>query len=138
MASKWLCNNHLHMSTMPNLFQSYKHFVSKSALLRFYIILNCLTDTSQKKKYVMEPYPHMGQHLLKNATDLPFPTQHYRKVLSSVAPTFFFFFSYYIRSLVFFFSEIILFYMSLITGKPVFGFFDQVRLKPACTASEIS
>ena len=28
--------------------------------------------------------------------------------------------------------------MSLITRKPVFGFCDQVRLKPACSATEAS
>ena len=28
--------------------------------------------------------------------------------------------------------------MSLVTRKPVFGVFDQVRLKPVCSATEIS
>ena len=29
-------------------------------------------------------------------------------------------------------------YLNLVTRKPVFGVFDQVRLKPACSASETS
>ena len=29
-------------------------------------------------------------------------------------------------------------YLSLVTRKPVFGIFDQVRLKPGCLATETS
>ena len=140
------------MSTMPNLFQSFKYFVSKNALIRFYIILNCLAETSQK------PYPHMGQQLLKKRIrpPLPYSAISQRSVLCSPRLTciFFFFFFFFFFCLFFFFvlfvcffpiiydrkliSGIILFHMNLVTGKPVFRVFDQVRLKPACSASEAS
>ena len=35
-------------------------------------------------------------------------------------------------------STVSLIYMSLVTRKPVFGVFDQVRLKLACAATEAS
>ena len=35
-------------------------------------------------------------------------------------------------------SEMTRYHMSLVTRKPVFGVCDQVRLKPACSATETS